>query len=303
MSRRSSSRNTRRLPSPIRRTLQIMLILGLGAVVSWLPPPLVKLLPDEAREIVELAADTRLAIFDVFGWGAPPLPPGALPKVAGRFSDAKRLLYEQVQAGHRETFYCGCSYSTKKKVSLGSCELSSLRSIARAKRVEAEHVMPASRIGEGRRCWRSPQRFSQCRNKDEVLSGRDCCLRVDEVFSTAHNDLHNLQPSVGQINGQRSNFNWAERVPDGETYGGCEIRIDSGTREVEPPESRRGEIARTMFYMRDTYGLTFGWGEERMYRDWNNADPPDEWERERERRITRIQGVPNDYIRNYRILK
>lgn len=274
-------------------------------MVSWLPPPLVELLPPEARELVDLAADTRRAILDVLPMGAQePLPPGALPRTPESYSEAKRLLYEVVQAGHRETFYCGCSYSTKGAVGLGSCGLQSLGSESRARRVEAEHVFPASQFGDFRRCWRAPERFADCRGKDgKTLSGRDCCLRVDPVFATAHNDLHNLQPSVGYINGQRSNFEWSDGLRNGERFGRCAIRIDSEARRVMPPAERRGEIARTMLYMRDTYGVRLSHREERLYRDWNNADPPDAWELERERRVTRIQGLPNVYVREYRVLE
>lgn len=36
-------------------------------------------------------------------------------------------------------------------------------------------------------------------------------------------------------------------VQGGQTYGRCEIVIDSSIRRVQPPEATRGTIARTMF--------------------------------------------------------
>jgi deoxyribonuclease I len=82
-------------------------------------------------------------------------------------------------------------------------------------------------------------------------SGRECCEQVDPVFKTAHNDLHNLYPEDGYINGQRSDFNWG-MVSGGERFGDCDIRVDASIRRVQPPTKIRGDIARTMLYMLDT---------------------------------------------------
>ncbi|MBK8327588.1 MAG: endonuclease [Moraxellaceae bacterium] len=40
------------------------------------------------------------------------------------------------------------------------------------------------------------------------MTGRQCCESQDPVFETAHNDLHNLFPAIGEVNGDRSNYNW-----------------------------------------------------------------------------------------------
>jgi deoxyribonuclease-1 len=58
------------------------------------------------------------------------------------FSKAKRLLYKEVYKDHNETFYCGCSY-TGKVVDLESCNYEVRKNTKRAKRIEAEHVVPA----------------------------------------------------------------------------------------------------------------------------------------------------------------
>jgi deoxyribonuclease I len=74
------------------------------------------------------------------------------------------------------------------------------------------------------------------------------------VFTAAHNDLHNLVPAVGMIKGQRSDHNWGI-VSRGKRYGACEIRIDASIRRSQPPDAVRGDIARIMLYMTDTYGF------------------------------------------------
>jgi len=206
------------------------------------------------------------------------------------------LLYGRIYRGHRTTFYCGCGYSRGGGISLDSCGLGAYARQTRADRVEAEHVFPASQFGNYRKCWRNPAGFPQCREADgDVVSGRDCCQRVDPMFTAAHNDLHNLVPAVGLINGQRSNHNWG-MVSGGQRYGACEIRIDASIRRVQPPDAVRGDIARIMLYMQDTYGFRLSRQDRQLYVAWNNADPPDAWEIERDKRITRVQGKANEYV-------
>lgn len=268
-----------------------------GVDLSALVPDLGRLLPD-----LDLLLDDLLG--DLLGdwWPQPSLPAGGgdLPRVAGRFDVAKDLLYDRVYRGHRVTAYCGCRYDGRGRVDLGGCGLERYRSTERARRVEAEHVLPAAQLGQSLRCWRRPEAYPACREDDgDLLSGRDCCLRVDETFVVAHNDLHNLIPAVGLINGDRRDYRWG-LAPFGERYGRCRIRIDSGQRTVQPPDELRGDIARIMLYMRDTYGLRLGYLDEQLFRSWNNLDPPDAWEMKRQERIARLQGMENGYVVEYR---
>lgn len=187
---------------------------------------------------------------------APAPASGSLPHTPGSFESAKRALYEQVYIDHRVTFYCGCAYSADRKVDLASCGLQALADKPRAQRIEAEHIFPAAQFGNFRPCWRDPRSFPTCLKADgSALSGRACCQQVDPVFNAAHNDLFNLVPAVGEVNGQRSDFNWGMIAGEQREFGACNFEVDSSIRRVEPPESVQGDIARTMFYMADTYGF------------------------------------------------
>ena len=212
------------------------------------------------------------------------------------------LLYGRIYRGHQTTFYCDCTYNRSGAASLESCGLSAYAGQARADRVEAEPMFPASQFGNYRDCWRNPAGFPQCREADgDVVSGRDCCQRVDVIFRAAHNDLTNLVPTVGMINGQRSDHNWG-MLARRERYSACEIRVDASIRRVQPPDAVRGDIARIMLYMQDTYGFRLSRQDQQLYAAWNNADPPDAWEIERDKRITRVQGKWNEYVSGYRHL-
>ena len=133
-------------------------------------------------------------------------------------------------------------------------------------------------FGNFRQCWREPKTFPECvKFSGSTVSGRNCCGRVE----SAHNDLFNLYPAVGEVNGDRSNLKITGETRE---YGHCNIEIDRETRWVEPPEVVMGDIARKMFY---------------TYTDWGRQDSPNNWEFEHNRRITAIQGRGNTFIERW----
>ncbi len=166
--------------------LALILIL-LSAIGISLPPKLSKFLEEFGVPVPKLLSERAPSDFAALG---------ALPNTAKSFSAAKRWLYEDVYDDRRETFYCRCDFNRVKTVDLPSCGVSPRKNKKRALRVEAEHVFPASQFGYYRRCWRNPA--AVC---GEKVSGRECCRRADPLFEAAHNDLHNLFPAIGEVNG------------------------------------------------------------------------------------------------------
>jgi len=224
-------------------------------------------------------------------------PPGNLPHTPNTFTAAKKALYDQVYADHRVTFYCGCAYSSDRQIDLASCGLTALADKPRAQRIEAEHLFPAAQFGNFRPCWRNPGDFPECvKGSGKTVSGRECCQKVDPVFEAAHNDLFNLVPAVGEVNGRRSDFNWGMIPGEPRIFGTCNFEVDSSIRRVEPPESVQGDIARIMFYMEETYGFRLSNQDQQLYMAWSRQDPPDAWEMERTRRIKAIQGRGNRFV-------
>ena len=124
--------------------------------------------------------------------------------------------------------------------------------------------------------------------------GRLCCLCIDPVFRAAHNDLHNLQPSIGEINGDRGNRRFGIVAGERRKYGSCDVEVDFKSDRIEPPVNVRGDIARTYFYMRDTYNIRLSKQQTRLFEAWSKQDPVDPWERNR--RIKIIQGTGNRYV-------
>ena len=200
---------------------------------------------------------------------------------------ANKRMYDKVYFDHETTFYCGCAYVNKVPV-LTSCGLDLDSMGTRANQTEVEHVVPASAFGRTRPCWAS--------------GGRDECLRkaspvYDSVFDTFHSDLHNLVPSVGHLNAIRSDFSMGLVEGDVNPFGACDFEYSLDDDKVEPPAHVRGDIARIYFYVEHTYGLQLTYGERHLFRAWHAADPVDEWEIERDKRIETLQGNSNPFVR------
>jgi deoxyribonuclease-1 len=199
------------------------------------------------------------------------------------------LLYTQIYNNQGKTFYCGCDWKNRK-VDLSSCGYKIRKNAKRALRTEAEHIIPAYWLAQltssGRECW-------QTGTKLKGTNGRKYCLKNNEKFKQAHNDLMNLVPAIGEVNGDRSNYKFAMIEGESRDYGSCDIEINkSGTRNsrrVEPAQNIRGNIARIYFYMERKYRLKLSKQTAALMQAWNKEDPVDELEALRVAKIKAIQ--------------
>lgn len=209
--------------------------------------------------------------------------------IATSFSKAKKNLYHKVYNNSGLTFYANCSWS-KKKVDLESCNLQDSfpkKYLKRALRTEAEHVIPSSwmyrKNGEWRQCY--------VEAKTKGVNKRKYCQKTDMDYRNAHNDLMNLVPAVGQLNGLRSNKPFAEKVSGKkeQTFNGAGKVFVVTSRVAIPDVSIRGDIARIAFYMEDTYGVTYSKRQLALFMKWDKEDPLSPEERKRNQLINKIQ--------------
>lgn len=85
----------------------------------------------------------------------------------------------------------------------------------------------------------------------------------------------------------------------GETTGADDCGIRESAQFFEPPERVKGDVARTMAYMVDTYGLPWLGGATPVFKGWSKLDPPpDDRELSRHKRIAEIQGNENPFVVN-----
>ncbi|QIR13598.1 endonuclease [Shewanella aestuarii] len=183
------------------------------------------------------------------------------------------------------SFYCGCDININGKLwqpDLASCGYQVRKQATRANRIEWEHVVPAWAFGHQLQCWQD--------------GGRKNCGRTSQQFKKMEADLHNLTPAIGEVNGDRSNYSFSQWNGKSDQYGQCDMIVDFKGRKVQPPENSRGAIARTYFYMQQTYQLQISSSQQKLFQAWNKQYPVDINECKRDKLIANVQGNHNDFV-------
>ncbi|WP_419774651.1 endonuclease [Halarcobacter sp.] len=220
----------------------------------------------------------------------------ALSLNAASFSKSKKLLLKKVYHDNMITFYCSNPYEIKRvngkeKTLIIQDEqyytprnkyYKSGKINTRAQRVEWEHIMPAHNFGQHLSCWKE--------------GGRKACSK-DKTFKAMEADMHNLVPAIGEVNGDRSNYRYGANKPKTNQYGNCQFEVDFKSKRAYPKEDIRGDIARTYFYMSDKYNVRLSKQERKMMEVWDKQDPVSKWERIKNKRIDKIQGNLNHYVK------
>ncbi|AKH21209.1 endonuclease I family protein [Sedimenticola thiotaurini] len=134
--------------------------------------------------------------------------------------------------------------------------------------------------------------------REEGCRSRKQCRQTSQRFNRIESDMHNLYPSRSDINRVRSSFPFGEIAGEKREFGRCDFEFHSRQRVVEPRPASRGNIARALFYMHDTYGLKLYRRQATLMKKWHREDPPDAEERRRNELIAKHQGTRNRFIDN-----
>ncbi len=238
-----------------------------------------------------------VCLIPAISWADPPSNP------LTSFTAAKKKARNEVYFDHRKTLYCVCDYTHSTTASGGAidptaCGYQVRADPARGGQLEWEHIMPAFEFGHLRTCW--SEGHAICVNSDGTsFKGRACCKKsgADPEFRKMEADLHNLAPSVGELNADRSNHPYG-MVPGGpREYGVCDFEVGGSPKVAEPMESIQGDVARVWLYMSETYNVRLSQEEQAMFEAWHVADPVDAFELLRDQRIEAIQGNKNPWAR------
>lgn len=199
---------------------------------------------------------------------------------------AKREVFFDQAGGPAGDLYCGCKWKWVGKsggrVDAESCGYEVRKQPTRADRTEWEHIVPAWTFGHQRQCWQN--------------GGRKNCVATDPVFRAMEADLFNLYPAVGEVNGDRANFNYGAVSGTPSQYGQCTTKIDFSGRTAEPRDEVKGLVARTTFYMFDRYKLSMSRQQQQVLIAWSKQHPVTAWERERNDRIAKVVGHSNPFV-------
>ncbi|HEC1748078.1 TPA: endonuclease [Campylobacter lari] len=198
------------------------------------------------------------------------------------FNESKKELvelYESLGSAYQYDFYCNAPFKANKKGKYTKFEVVKSDSYTprneytkkgkinqRAKRIEWEHIMPAQNFGKHLPCWRE--------------GGRKACQN-DSLFAKMEADKQNLVPAIGEVNGDRSNFRYAEAPLNLEytQYGNCKVYTDFKAKRFYPANYSKGWIARSYLYMSKTYNIRLSDQERKLMEAWDKQYPMSEKER------------------------
>jgi deoxyribonuclease I len=132
-------------------------------------------------------------------------------------------------------------FDTNKQIDTNSCNYSPrIKSNKRSQRLELEHIVPAHGLGKNLQYWKEPV----CQKRNEKKhKGRKCCSKISYEYKQMQSYMHNLFLSIGEVNGDRSNFVFGKIDGEEREYGECDFEL--AERIVEPKKSLRGDIARS----------------------------------------------------------
>ena len=148
------------------------------------------------------------------------------------WDEAKNIADDIIYRGVNATFYCGCTYRSKGNdrgsgsiIKDGKCEYDgsehSYRN--RAEILEWEHIVPAAP---------TPARQFPCWAGEDGRRKR--CEKNDPEAREILYDLHNLAPSIGQVNALRSSDRYQDLPDETSNFGAC--RIEDENSAFEPPD-------------------------------------------------------------------
>ena len=113
-------------------------------------------------------------------------------------------------------------------------------------------------------------------------------------------DLHHIFPTDMKANSTRNNFPFAD-VYGNTTHSKClDSRIgnaiNTNIRSFEPPIEHKGNVARAIYYFSTRYKMEIDSTQAHYLKIWNEEDPVDQAERDRNNKIMQLQGNRNPFI-------
>ncbi len=210
------------------------------------------------------------------------------------FREAKKEMVEIFHAlNNPTTLYCGCPIIFTKnhgyRPDIKNCDYKIAYDEERGQRIEAEHIVPVWEFAHSMHCWKNTYKGN----------GRNNCEHTDEYFNEIEADLHNLYPSVGEVNKDRASYAFVNELkhkdnPNG--YGKCQMYYNKRHYLSQPTERSKGIVARAYLYMHQRYKLNLDAEHLRLYRKWNSMYKVTDNECKRNVMIKRIQGNDNPFV-------
>lgn len=218
---------------------------------------------------------------------------GGRPHFRG-FQEAKRVLAEKVVYDHPLTLYCQAEFDSEKNLELPA-GFRLPKSTQKAEKMTWEHVVPVAKFGRTFKEWQ--EGHPECVHNGKPYKGRKCAAKINDEFMLMEGDMYNLFPSIDVVNAARGSREYAELSNGEPVFGSCGVRLRAKT--MEPPEPAKGPVARASLYMAEQYRQHLHWEQRQreLFEKWNKRYPVQKWECVRAKRIERLQGNANRFVR------
>ncbi len=117
------------------------------------------------------------------------------------------------------------------------------------------------------------------------------------VPRAALSDLHHLYPVIPEANVARLNLHYGKVFAAVWSRGGSKSGASTKARPVfEVRPERRGDVARSMFYISTMYQVEIPTDEERILKKWHEEDKVSAEEKRRNKRVASKQKSKNPFI-------
>ncbi len=209
------------------------------------------------------------------------------------FQEAKKIMEKEVVADHRVTVYCEAAFDADKNVyppyGFAADGIQETNLV-----MDWEHAVPVAAFGPNFSEWQEGS--PECVHKGRPYKGRKCAQLANSEFRKIAGDMYNLFPAIAIVNSRRGDKPYGELPGKTPSFGSCKAKI--GRRSFEPPDPAKGRLARATLYMDgryDKFELTPP--QKQLYESWSRQFPVDEWECVRARRIEKLQGNENSFVK------
>lgn len=130
------------------------------------------------------------------------------------------------------------------------------------------------------------------------FKGLRCCQKIDKTYQVMLYDLHNRIPTHPDVKRRLNAYTIGTVTDEKNIERLYSFKLDSKKKLMEPPNDKKGEIARIILYMHDTYQIPIEQTALTQYKTWHQTFPPSNWEKSKNFAIAQVQGNLNPYITN-----
>lgn len=208
---------------------------------------------------------------------------------------ASKLKMPSIYFGVTESFYCSCALSLPY-VDVSNCAVKQNIGFYKAvETVQYEHVVPASLVKKKLEVLR----FIGPYQHNCLKKSRKCSLKASQIFRAFEGDMHNIRPIVAKLNTLRGSKDMGF-IGGRRAQKGCGFRYTE--KLFEPPDKRKGDVARIYLYMNDKYRelSILSKIDRKIMLEWSRRDPADRLERLINERIFKQQGDENYYVERFK---